>query len=566
MAYSVGNTISAGDLNLFNTKINNFFWGEGFTSNGYGQTPLFSNYNVSGQPITAAPWKQTVDTVENALKHQGTAYSMMYPPTKGQRIEARLTTNYDLAVANKFNAATTGVPVSTSITSTQSFNNTQLITMIAYFGTGADVASHNKARYFFNAGGQFNISLSHPSPMSTISANLGSIRFGAGNQKIAGVNYTGTTKVGGTMNDYSVLQSSKCFYNLVPGGIPGEGYTTSDVILAVQGEIGTTASIYVYVKYNNLGLLTFRIASYAAASNPTIPAGSFAQLTAIQPPTTYITNSWGPITIGTDITQTNVATTAPQWYLYGTSGSLVVPTGRTTARVVLIGGGGCGETATGATIKGGGGGGGGQVRDIPSFPVTAGSTLTWTVGAGGQGFQGYGGNGVQTVFYGSSTQTAAGGTRGGGIDGSGVLGQGGGSGSGYTGGLAYIYGRRVYGGGGGGGDQYFGFNAGQAGTVFQGSGGIGGVGSTVGPVNGFNYNVGGGGEGGMTTRLIDWTTNDETGYRYGGGRGGLMTADGGNGTAGTGGGGGGGAQNTILDGTEPIVGGNGGSGFVAIYM
>jgi|694.fasta_scaffold38350_3 hypothetical protein len=565
MAYAKGSVISQNDLQPFNIRMNNFVWGTGFTENGYGQTPLTTQSFTFGDVIRPAPWKQTIDTIENALKHQGTSYSMSYPPQTGQPIEydSRLSTNLELAIANKFNAATTGVPVSSSITSTQSFNNTQLITFIAYFGTGADVDSHNKARYFFNAGGQFNISLSHPSPMSTISANLGSIRFGAGNQTIAGVNYTGTTKVGGTFNDYSVLQSSKSFYNLQTGGIPGEGYTTPDVILAVQGEIGTTASIYVYVKYNGFGLLTFRIATYAPNTNPTIPAGSFAQLTARQPPTTYITNSWGPITIGSDITQASVSTA--QWYLFASSGSMVVPAGKTTARVILIGGGGCGETATGLTIKGGGGGGAGQVRDTAAFSVTAGQTLSWTVGAGGQGFAGYAGNGTQTVLYGSSNLGAFGGIRGGGVDGSTANGSGGGSGSGYSGGQAYSYGRQVYAGGGGGGAGYFGFGAAQAGTVFQGEGGIGGVGVTLGPINGNYYNVGGGGQGGMNRQITNWTLADETGYKYGGGLGGVNVADGLDGVAGAGGGGGGGAQ-SYTAGLEPLVGGNGGSGFVAIYM
>ena len=562
MAYSVGNTISAGDLNLFNTKINNFFWGEGFTSNGYGQTPLFSNYNVSGQPITAAPWKQTVDTVENALKHQGTAYSIMYPPTKGQRIEARLNTNYDLAVANKFNAAAQGTSASVSVTSTQSFNQTQTITIIAYFGTGADAASHNKARYFFNAGGQFNISISHPTaPMSTIAANLGSIRFGAGNQKIAGVNYTGTTKVGGVMDAYSTVNTATSFYNMPPG------YTVPDTTLAVQGAAGAgDAQIYVYAKYNGLGLLTFRIVSYAPSTNPTIAAGTVATGTVLPPSTTHISNSWGPVPAGTDITQTSVSTA--QWYLFASSTILQVPAGKTTARIITIAGGGCGETATGATIKGGGGGGGGQIIDR-TVAVQAGGFITCIVGAGGQGFQGYAGDGSNTATTHLDTQTSLGGTATNGSSPAYVGGGGatwGGPWGIYGGGSRYSYNSIIYAGGGGGGAGYQGFNAAQSGSIFQGEGGVGGIGVTVGPINGNYYNVAGGGQGGMNRKITTWTLADETGYKYGGGLGGVGTADGGNGVAGTGGGGGGGAQSTILDGTEPIVGGNGGSGFVAIYM
>jgi len=422
--------------------------------------------------------------------------------------------------------------------------------------------SHDQARYFFNSGGQFNISVYQPSlPLSTCASNLGSIRFGAGDagtgtQTIAGVSYTGTAKVGGAINAYSVLNTSTNFYNI----------TASETILAAQGEAGSTASVYVYVSYNNAGALTFKVVSYAPSTRATMAAGGTLNIQQRDPHTSAcFLNTWGVVTTtSTSVTQTSVA--VAQWYFFATSSIIQVPAGVTSARVILIGGGGGGETATGLTIKGGGAGGAGQIVD-KTIATQAGGYITCIIGAGAAGtWSSSGGdptagNGEITAITHIDTTQANGGNRGG--QNGNVLGQGGNSGSGYGGGQAYIYGRQVYAGGGGGGNNYYGFNAAQSGTAFQGEGGIGGVGVTLGPINGNYYSVGGGGQGGMNKKITNWTLTDETGYKYGGGLGGVSVGTGGDGVAGTGGGGGGGAQNTSFD---NVLGGNGGSGFVAIYM
>ena len=559
MTYATGSKILASDLNAFKDTFNGL-WSTGSGSYGYGQTAVSGV--TAGNKIKASDWSPLIDNLRKVLLHQGTSFTAMTTPTAGTKATSltSLVPNYVAAegTSTRFNAASVGDTTTYRVTatSTASFNDTQTITITASFG------SHDKARYFFNAGGQFDLSFSHPTaPLASIAAGLGNIRFGAGTQTIGGTTFTGTTKIGGSTNADSAVVTTDNFYN-----IPA----TNKYIAYQSTSTNNLPTMEIYAKYNQAGTITFTVLSYAwsgtqPASPPTIAAGSTVTVAARQPPTTYFTNSWAPITFTTNVTQTGVSTA--QWYLFASSGSLVVPAGKTTARVILIAGGACGETATGLTIKGGGGGGAGQVRDTAAFSVTAGQTLTWTVGAGGQGFQGYAGDGTQTVLYGSTNLGAFGGTRGGSAattDGAGGATYGGPYGV-YGGGQAYIYNRIVYGGGGGAGAGYFGFNGAQSGTVFQGEGGVGGVGVTLGPINGSFYNVGGGGQGGMNLKLTNWTLTDETGYKYGGGLGGVNVADGFDGVAGTGGGGGGGAQ-TGTAGLEPLVGGNGGSGFVAIYM
>jgi hypothetical protein len=292
-----GTVIEQNDVFFYAVRINNNLLGTGDLDYGYGQALINSNVPIGFPVVKADTLTVTAGAVETLLRHQGVGNFGSIIARTGDVIRAQpsLATNYQLAIDNRLNAHATGTPVYGYVGSTQSFNSTQTMTSTASFG------SHAQARYFFNAGGQFNISLSHPNgPMQTIAANMGSIRFGAGNQRIAGVNYTGTTKLGGDGN--SSIITGRNFYNT----------SSSDEFLIFQYLPGTTAEIRVLVRYNGAGALTFTIISYAPNTNPTTPAGSLAQITAVQPPTTYIANSWGPITFFNEITQTSVSTEASE--------------------------------------------------------------------------------------------------------------------------------------------------------------------------------------------------------------------------------------------------------------
>ena len=91
------------------------------------------------------------------------------------------------------------------------------------------------------------------------------------------------------------------------------------------------------------------------------------------------------------------------------SGTFTVPCGVTSITVQCWGGGGggAGDGTDNASSSGFGGGGGGYVTNILS--VTAGSTITYTVGTGGVAGALNGGNGGNTIF---SSITANGGTGG----------------------------------------------------------------------------------------------------------------------------------------------------------
>jgi hypothetical protein len=150
-----------------------------------------------------------------------------------------------------------------------------------------------------------------------------------------------------------------------------------------------------------------------------------------------------------------------------------VPTGITSAQVLVVGGGGGGGGYfTGNANSYAGGGGGGGVYDAAGFPLTPAANISITVGAGGTAGQS---GASQPALVGSSGGTTS----------FGSLTAGGGGGGGYDGTLSYTNGLSGTAGGGGGGASNY-WNAYNAGT--------GGTGNSL-TVNSTTYNGRTGGNG-----------------------------------------------------------------------
>lgn len=92
-----------------------------------------------------------------------------------------------------------------------------------------------------------------------------------------------------------------------------------------------------------------------------------------------------------------------------------VPTGVTSIDYVIVGAGGGGGGANNGSLGAGGGGGGGQVTTSTNFAVTAGSSLSLTIGTGGSAglVSAYGGNGGSTTLSNFTTTYSAAGGNGG---------------------------------------------------------------------------------------------------------------------------------------------------------
>lgn len=231
----------------------------------------------------------------------------------------------------------------------------------------------------------------------------------------------------------------------------------------------------------------------------------------------------------------------------GTSCTWVVPTGVTSINYLAVGGGGGGGggRSTSASFPfGGGGGGAGGVVQASSFLISAGTTITITIGTGGgggaAGVNGTSGN-ATSFIYNSTTITASGGAGGNGAnintnDQANLSGDGGANAS-------YLGGASDWDGGGGGAGSA---GAGSNGIDIGGQGATGGAGGagTLNTLLNTNLYYGGGGGGGGTphtntseTDGYGGTGGSSVGGNGGGGPGILPTA----GAANTGSGGGGGA-------------------------
>lgn len=539
MTYTAGQLIQATDYNTFaqggaspDAAVANIntIWGTGTLDKGWGQSTTLSTVSVAGT-VTATQWADMFSRFTSIASQTNTSVTAISNPTVGDTIAVKtnFSTNLTSCFGNRNNAVAVGSTITSggATTYTQAWQRSLTTTHTITF------ASANAARYFFNAGGIITwagarsggSSTSKNTAWSDLLTACGTINTttGTSTQVIAGTNYTGTTKTGGSGSTTTLLTTTG-FYDL----------TTSDQEIFKQFDstyLYTSDFVSINIKANaaagSATVITITVLYQNAVSGidglfETVDGTTTSTITAIQPSTTYLTNTWGTPTLSSTASGYDVS------YL-----------------VVAGGGGG----------SSGGGGAGGVLSGTAR--LLTGSSYTITVGAGSAGTTG---DNVQqggitargsnsffgTIFAtgggGSSYNVASnktGGSGGGGeytagTGGTGISGQGfaGGTVTGSTGG-----------GGGGGGASAVGAN-----VTSSATGGAGGAG-TASSITGSSITYGGGGGGGGTTGGAGGA---------GGGGAGSNAGPATNGTANLGGGGGG-----VV---APGIGGNGGSGVVILSI
>lgn len=311
MTYSSGNLVQATDYNTFvggNTanvtnRLNSILGG-GAGNSGYGQSGL-SNVTASSDLISATQWTTLVNGVNKVRKHQsGASYSNLSTYTANTLVNATqdFLTNLTTAYTNRLTFSATGT---TTTGSTFSPNFTAPDdTNPATFNISrtATFASADKARYFFNAGGQLNFvvtsvtnggSTNRGASLATLAAtNLTSLKFYAANNG-------GRTGSGGTVSSSNT----------------GLGYYTATTSNAAAVAITSTTSSYtsdtatVYLKTNgtqgsysdNGTTMTISLVLYSGAQSPafndSIDITVNHRVDVIYPETTFLANTWGSVTI-----------------------------------------------------------------------------------------------------------------------------------------------------------------------------------------------------------------------------------------------------------------------------
>lgn len=294
MTYSTGSIIVASDYNGFVSSVNTQ-WSTGSTVNGYGQTAVAT---VSAtDTVTATQWSTLLSRISSMASHQGTSITAITSPVAGNTISpfAALSTNITAIQNGKANAAASGTDITTNGTTstTTAWANTATATQTFTF------PSADQARYFWNAGGMIRLSWSRTggtvSNRNTSLSNLltasGTIVITQGGvtQSIAGVSYTGTTKVGGSGTP-NILTTTTGWYSLTAGA------AATNVYKQFEATAPYTASYINVAVAKNAGSTALTITTSIVDSGGWTDAndGTLSQVAVIRPPsTTYLTNSWG---------------------------------------------------------------------------------------------------------------------------------------------------------------------------------------------------------------------------------------------------------------------------------
>ena len=316
MTYSSGGLIQATDYNGFvNTTPGaniNATWGSGTGDAGWGQASLSSV--SAGGIVTATQWASLVNTLSAMGSQTGTTITSRTAPTTGTTITALAAVSTDITNCynNRGNAATSGSQYTSGGASTPIAESTNPAGWTMTFTQTLQFNDANSARYFWNAGGRAQLTMSKTGTSTdkdpdwnTFVASVGTINFvgrvaGAA-QTISGTSYSGTSCSGGSGSP--TIATTTGWYTLTPGAAatqifliyePTSPYTGDYIQVYAQVNSGSTA--ITFTTY-------WRDAGYSAAGQDnSVSAGGAVALSYYPPSTTYLTNSWGTPTLGSNVT------------------------------------------------------------------------------------------------------------------------------------------------------------------------------------------------------------------------------------------------------------------------
>jgi uncharacterized membrane protein len=316
MTYSQGNLIQASDYNTFvgttgTTTANtlNATWSTGGGAAGYGQSAV--SQIAAGNTILAATWNALINDINNAGLHQGTILSPTNTAVAGGTIAytSSISTNLQNIYTNRLNASGQGTFIPTVTTFNSTWSNSLTFTFTASFANG------DAARYFFNAGGQIDMTCSHPAGagglnpiVSQLATNVGNVILSSpisGTTNITGINYSGILKFNGGGNPpspyltnngyYALTTSNAAVFQQTATGSSYPNYLGTNIALLIksngtQGTNGDAGSVIT---------MTAVWTEVASGGSPPLPlsSGTNTTFTLRYPQTSFIANTWGAVTV-----------------------------------------------------------------------------------------------------------------------------------------------------------------------------------------------------------------------------------------------------------------------------
>jgi len=275
--------------------------------------------------VTATQWATLVNNLSTSGAQTNTALTARTAPTAGTVISVltAVATDITSCTTNRGNAASSGTQYGTFTGTTSKTTDTgagQAAWTITFTHT-VTFPSANEARYFWNAGGLVRLQYGKTSTgtdtdpdWNTLAGWCGSIyisgRVNGAAQTIAGVSYTGTTRIGGTGGTQTTLATTTGWYPLTAS--PATVVQLNNSTAPYSGEfIRTTATatsstvltlITTWVSDGSSGAgTTANITGGTATASPSTTISGTAPTTLVTylPPSTAqgLSNTWGTPTI-----------------------------------------------------------------------------------------------------------------------------------------------------------------------------------------------------------------------------------------------------------------------------
>jgi hypothetical protein len=330
MTYSSGGLIQATDYNTFagNTTAGlNRVWSTGSGDAGWGQTSI-ATVSASGV-VTATNWATLVNSLSTTGAQSTTAITARTAPVTGNivAILANVQTDINNCTTNRGNATSSGTQFGTfsgTTSKTTATGSGQSAWTITFTHT-VTFPSADQARYFWNAGGLVRLQYGKSSTgtdtdpdWNTLAGWCGSIyisgRVASAAQTIAGVSYTGTTRIGGTGGTQTTLATTTGWYQLT--GSPATVFQLNNSTAPYSGEfIRTTATatsstvltlVTTWVSDGSSGAgTTANITGGTATASPSTTISGTAPTTLVTyfPPSTAqgLSASWGTPSIAASV-------------------------------------------------------------------------------------------------------------------------------------------------------------------------------------------------------------------------------------------------------------------------
>ena len=313
MTYSSGGLIQAADYNGFvSTNVGANL--NATLNTAYGQTAVGTVAALG--TVTATQWASLVNSTTSMGAHTNTTLTARTAPTTGQTIDILAAVNTDLT--NIFNNRYNAVSVGSQFTGWSGTNSKTAATSGASwaitFTNTVTFASSAAAQYFFNAGGLIKIDVAKSSTGATgdpewndLATTLcGDIWISglATAHTIAGVSYTGVTKIGGT-GVPTTLSTGTGWDALTAGGAATivykqfadtAPYTSNFIQHSIAKNAGST-TLTITTLWQAADAESDPITGGTAASGATPGTAPCTIVTYYPPETTNLTSTWGTPTV-----------------------------------------------------------------------------------------------------------------------------------------------------------------------------------------------------------------------------------------------------------------------------